>query len=115
MKGTKVTAIAAETDGLKVTFEGANAPEPQLFGKVLVAVGRSANGLRIDADQAGVTVTERGIIPVDKQMRTNVAHIFAIGDVVGEPMLAHKVSMTSCWIFVTTVVDFWRSRANSPT
>ena len=71
--------------------KGAKAPaEPQLYDLVLVAVGRSANGKEIGADKAGVAVTDRGFIPVDKQMRTNVAHIFAIGDIVGQPMLAHK-------------------------
>ena len=81
----------SDRTGIKVSFEGAKAPaEPQLYDLVLVAVGRSANGKQIDADKAGVAVTDRGFIPVDKQMRTNVAHIFAIGDIVGQPMLAHK-------------------------
>jgi dihydrolipoamide dehydrogenase len=76
-----------------VHFEGDNAPkEPQVYGRVLVAVGRSANGRRIAAERAGVEVNERGLIAVDKQMRTNVPHIFAIGDIVGQPMLAHKAS-----------------------
>ncbi len=90
MKGVGVTGVEAQADGLLVSFEGKDAPEPQLYDKVLVAVGRAANGNRIGADNAGVTVGERGIIPVDKQMRTNVPHIFAIGDIVGQPMLAHK-------------------------
>lgn len=88
---TKVTKVEAKKEGLLVTFEGKNAPaEPQLFDRILVAVGRRPNGDQIDADKAGVKVDERGFIPVDKQMRTNVSHIFAIGDVVGNPMLAHK-------------------------
>ncbi len=90
MTGTRVVAVAARADGLEVTFEGPGAPEPQTYGRVLVAVGRSPNGNRIAADQAGVAVDERGFIAVDKQMRTNVPHIFAIGDIVGQPMLAHK-------------------------
>ena len=91
-KGIGVSSVAAESAGLRVTFSGEGAPEPQLYDKVLVAVGRSANGNRIGAELAGVKVGERGIIPVDKQMRTNVQHIFAIGDIVGQPMLAHKAS-----------------------
>jgi dihydrolipoamide dehydrogenase len=87
---TKVTKVEAQKQGLKAHFEGDKAPEPTVFDRVLVAVGRSPNGARIDADKAGVHVTERGFIPVDRQMRTNVEHIFAIGDVVGQPMLAHK-------------------------
>lgn len=90
MKGVGVTSVEAKPEGLLVSFEGKNAPEPQLYDKVLVAVGRSANGNKIDAEAAGVNVNERGIINVDKQMRTNVKHIFAIGDIVGQPMLAHK-------------------------
>ena len=89
---TKVVAIKAEADGLKVSFEGANAPPEQLFDKVLVSVGRSPNGKKIKAELAGVNVTDRGFIDVDKQQRTNVANIFAIGDVVGQPMLAHKAT-----------------------
>jgi dihydrolipoamide dehydrogenase len=89
---TKVAKLEAQKDGIKVTFEGEKAPEPQLFDKVLVAVGRSPNGKRINADAAGVLVNERGFIPVDRQMRTNVPHIFAIGDIAGQPMLAHKAS-----------------------
>jgi dihydrolipoamide dehydrogenase len=90
--GVKVKAVEAEAAGLKVTFEGDSAPEPQLFDRVLVAVGRKPNGLLIGADAAGVHVDERGFIAVDKQMRTNVSHIFAIGDIVGQPMLAHKAT-----------------------
>ena len=88
----KVAKIEAQKSGLKATFEGDKAPEPQVFDRVLVAVGRSANGNMIGADNAGVNVTERGFIPVDRQMRTNVPHIFAIGDLVGQPMLAHKAT-----------------------
>jgi dihydrolipoamide dehydrogenase len=88
----KVAKIEATKDGLRATFEGEKAPEPQLYDRVLVAVGRSANGNKIGADKAGVSVTERGFIPVDRQMRTNVPHIFAIGDLVGQPMLAHKAT-----------------------
>ncbi len=88
----KVAKIEAEKKGLKATFEGDKAPQPQLYDRVLVAIGRSANGNKIGADQAGVNVTERGFIPVDMQMRTNVPHIFAIGDLVGQPMLAHKAT-----------------------
>jgi dihydrolipoamide dehydrogenase len=88
--GTKVTSITAQEDGLNVSFEGADAPASALFDAVLVAVGRRPNGKKIAADLAGVAVTEQGFIEVDKQQRTNVPHIFAIGDVVGNPMLAHK-------------------------
>ncbi len=87
---TKVTKIEAQKAGLKVTFEGEQAPEPQLYDRVLMAVGRRPNGREINAEAAGVTVNERGFIPVDKQQRTNVPHIFAVGDIVGDPMLAHK-------------------------
>jgi dihydrolipoamide dehydrogenase len=88
----KVAKIEAEKKGLKATFEGEKAPEPQLYDRVLVAIGRSPNGGKIGAEKAGVQVTERGFIPVDRQMRTNVPHIFAIGDIVGNPMLAHKAT-----------------------
>jgi dihydrolipoamide dehydrogenase len=88
----KVAKIEATKDGLKATFEGEKAPEPQLYDRVLVAVGRSPNGKNINAEAAGVSVTDRGFIPTDKHMRTNVAHIFAIGDIVGNPMLAHKAT-----------------------
>jgi dihydrolipoamide dehydrogenase len=91
MLKTKTVGAEATKDGILVRFEGEQAPkEPQLYDLVLEAVGRSPNGLRIGADKAGVKVTERGFIPVDIQMRTNVPHIFAIGDIVGQPMLAHK-------------------------
>ena len=89
---TRVAAIKAQKNGLKVTFEGDKAPEPALFDKVLVAVGRRPNGKRIGAENAGVNVDETGFVTVDNQMRTNVANIFAIGDVVGNPMLAHKAT-----------------------
>jgi dihydrolipoamide dehydrogenase len=88
---TKVVAMDAKKDGIHVTMEGAHATEkPAVFQQVLVAVGRKPNGALIAAEKAGVTVDERGFIGVDKQMRTNAPHIFAIGDVVGQPMLAHK-------------------------
>ncbi len=94
MLKTKTVAVEALKEGIKVSFEateaGGTAPAPQVYDLVLVAVGRSPNGKKIAADKAGVTVTERGFIEVDKQMRTNVPHIFAIGDLVGQPMLAHK-------------------------
>ena len=91
MLETKVTAVEAKDDGLYVTFEGKQAPaEPVRYDKVLVAVGRRPNGKLIDAEKAGVAVDERGFINVDKQMRTNVNNIYAIGDIVGQPMLAHK-------------------------
>jgi dihydrolipoamide dehydrogenase len=89
---TKVAAIKAQKNGLKVTFEGDKAPPPTLYNKVLVAVGRRPNGNKIGAEKAGVNIDEAGFITVDKQMRTNVANIFAIGDVVGNPMLAHKAT-----------------------
>jgi len=88
----KVTAIEAGKKGLQVTFEGDKAPAPQLYDRVLVAIGRTPNGGKINAEAAGVQVSERGFIAVDRQMRTNVPHIFAIGDLVGQPMLAHKAS-----------------------
>jgi dihydrolipoamide dehydrogenase len=90
--GTKVKGVEALKEGLRVTFEGAKAPDPQVYERVLVAVGRSPNGKLIGAEAAGVKVTDRGFIPADKQMRTNVPHIFAIGDIAGQPMLAHKAS-----------------------
>ena len=92
LTGTKVTGVAATDKGLTVSFEGKGAPAPQLYDRVLCAVGRVPNGRAIRADAAGVTVDERGYVPVDRQMRTNVPHIFAIGDVVGQPMLAHKAT-----------------------
>jgi dihydrolipoamide dehydrogenase len=88
--GTKVTKVEPQSEGLRVTFEGDNAPAPTVFARVLVAVGRIPNGKNIGADAAGVKVSDRGFIPVDKQMRTNVPHIFAIGDIASMPMLAHK-------------------------
>ena len=88
----KVAKIEATKEGLRATFEGEKAPQPQLYDRVLVAVGRAPNGRNINADKAGVQVSDRGFIPADKQMRTNVPHIFAIGDVVGNPMLAHKAT-----------------------
>jgi dihydrolipoamide dehydrogenase len=91
MLSTKVVAVEAKDDGLYVTFEGKQAPsEAVRYDKVLVAVGRTPNGKLLDAEKAGVAVDERGFINTDKQMRSNVNHIFAIGDVVGQPMLAHK-------------------------
>jgi dihydrolipoamide dehydrogenase len=91
MLKTKTVAVEAKDDGIWVTFEGEQAPsEPQRYDLVLQAAGRAPNGHKISADKAGVIVGERGFIPVDKQMRTNVPHIFAIGDIVGQPMLAHK-------------------------
>ncbi len=89
---TKVTDIKAQNDGLLVSFEGKKAPEPQLYDKVLVAVGRRPNGLKIGAENAGITVDDMGFINVDKQMKTNVPNIYAIGDIVGQPMLAHKAT-----------------------
>lgn len=90
--GTSVSRITADTNGLQVFFEGEHAPEPQYYDRVLVAVGRRSNGKLINAEAAGINVSERGFISVDNQMRTNVPHIFAIGDIVGDPMLAHKAS-----------------------
>jgi dihydrolipoamide dehydrogenase len=92
MTGTKVTGMEAQKKGIKVSFEGKHAPDkPQVYERVLVAVGRRPNGDAIDAAAAGIT-TERGFIPVDRQMRTNLEHVFAIGDIIGQPMLAHKAS-----------------------
>ncbi len=90
--GTRVAAVEAADDGLVATFEGGKAPDPQTFDRVLVAVGRRPNGDRIGGEAAGVAVDERGFIAVDKQQRTNVPHIFAIGDLTGQPMLAHKAT-----------------------
>ncbi len=90
---TKVVKVDAKKDGIYVTFEGKNASaKPVKYDRVLVAVGRIPNGKDIDADKAGVNVDDRGFIAVDKQLRTNVSHIFAIGDIVGQPMLAHKAT-----------------------
>ena len=91
MLETKVTAVEAKEDGIYVSMEGKSAPAaPERYDAVLVAIGRTPNGKLIDADKAGVKIDERGFINVDKQMRTNVPHIFAVGDIVGQPMLAHK-------------------------
>jgi dihydrolipoamide dehydrogenase len=91
MLKTKTVGAKARKEGIEVSFEGEKSPkEPQVYDLVLVAVGRSPNGRKIGAERAGVAVTDRGFINVDRQMRTNVPHIFAIGDVVGQPMLAHK-------------------------
>ncbi len=89
---TKVTQVTAENKGLVAHFSGEAAPKSDCFDRVLVAIGRSPNGNKISADKAGIYVDERGFIPVDDQQRTNVPHIFAIGDLVGQPMLAHKAS-----------------------
>jgi dihydrolipoamide dehydrogenase len=89
---TRVTQVEALPEGLRVSFEGDKAPPPALYDKVLVAVGRTPNGSRLNCAAAGVVVNERGYIPVDRQQRTNVPHIFAIGDIVGQPMLAHKAT-----------------------
>jgi len=90
--GVKVAKLEAAKEGIKATFEGKDAPSPQTYGRVLVAVGRRPNGKLLDAEKAGVSVDERGFIPVDRQMRTSAPDIFAIGDVIGNPMLAHKAS-----------------------
>ena len=92
MLKTRAARIEATADGLRVGFEGPGAPEPQVYGKVLVAVGRRPNGRSIGAEAAGIAVDDRGFIAVDRQMRTNVPHIHAIGDIVGQPMLAHKAT-----------------------
>ncbi len=92
MLKTKVTGMRATVPGIEVTFEGDNAPSVGVYDRVLVAIGRRANGDKLDAEKAGVRVDGRGIIEVDKQMRTNVPHIFAIGDLAGGPMLAHKAT-----------------------
>jgi dihydrolipoamide dehydrogenase len=92
MTSTRVTGMRSTTPGIEVLFEGKNAPEVGVYDRVLVAVGRRANGDKLDAGKAGVSVNERGVIEVDKQMRTNVPHIFAIGDLVPGPMLAHKAT-----------------------
>jgi dihydrolipoamide dehydrogenase len=93
MLSTKVSSIEAKADGIHVAFEGKNAPGAvEVYDRVLVSIGRRPNGKNIGAENAGVAVDERGFIAVDKQMRTNVPHIFAIGDIVGQPMLAHKAT-----------------------
>ncbi len=88
----RTAAVEAQKQGIRVSFEGESAPEPMRFDRVLVAVGRTPNGGRIGAERAGVTVGERGFIAVDREMRSNQPHIFAIGDLVGQPMLAHKAT-----------------------
>jgi dihydrolipoamide dehydrogenase len=90
--GTKVEQLAAEKDGIRVTFSDKDGQRDDLFGRVLVAIGRRPNGTKLDAEKAGVTVNPRGFIDSDNQMRTNVRHIYSIGDVRGQPMLAHKGS-----------------------
>ncbi len=90
--GSKVSAIEPAADGLRVSFEGGKAPATDTFDRVLLAVGRSPNGATMAVENAGVNVDERGFIPVDKQQRTNIDNIFAIGDIVGQPMLAHKAT-----------------------
>jgi dihydrolipoamide dehydrogenase len=91
MLKTRASKAEAKPDGIHVSFEGENAPSsPEVYDLVLVAVGRTPNGKKIDADKAGVAVTDRGFIPADNQQRTSVNHIFAIGDIIGQPMLAHK-------------------------
>ncbi len=92
MTGTKVTGMRATVPGIEVSFEGGDAPKIGVYDRVLVAVGRRSNGDKLSAEKAGVLIGERGVIKVDKQMRTNVPHIFAIGDVVPGPMLAHKAT-----------------------
>jgi len=92
MLGTKVVSVEPKSDGIHVAFEGENAIEPQVYDRVLVAIGRRPNANNIGAENAGLLVDEFGFISVNKQMRTNVANIFAVGDVVGHPMLAHKAS-----------------------
>jgi dihydrolipoamide dehydrogenase len=89
---TSVTSVEARDDGLHVTFEGAKVPDNTVYDRILVSTGRTPNGKLINAGAAGIDVTERGFIPVDTQMRTNVPHVFAIGDIVGQPMLAHKAT-----------------------
>src|SRR5690606_29810675 len=89
---TKVVEAKAQKNGISCSFEGESIPSGKLFDRVLVAVGRVPNGKRIGADKAGVDVSARGSLVVDAQMRTNVRHIFAIGDVIGQPMLAHKAT-----------------------
>jgi dihydrolipoamide dehydrogenase len=92
MLNTKVTSIEPKADGIHVGFESEGKSESQIYDRVLIAIGRRPNGKAIKAEVAGVTVTDQGFIPVNKQMRTNVSHIFAIGDIVGQPMLAHKAT-----------------------
>jgi len=89
---TKVSEIKAQKEGLSATFEGKESPGTQIYDRILIAVGRRPNGHAIEAEKAGIKVTKQGFIPVDDQLRTNVPHIFGIGDIVGEPMLAHKAT-----------------------
>ena len=91
MTGTKVTRIVPVAEGLQVSFEGRTSAT-ETYDQVLMAVGRTPNGKRLSAERAGIVVDQRGFIPVDKQMRTNLPHIFAVGDIVGQPMLAHKAN-----------------------
>ena len=92
MLDTKVIGMLATVSGIEVAFEGKNVPNGEVYDKVLISIGRRANGDQLDCDKAGVNVEQRGIIPVNKQMQTNVPHIFAIGDLAGGPMLAHKAT-----------------------
>jgi len=92
MLNTKVTSIEPKADGIHVSFESEGKSESQMYDRVLIAIGRRPNGKAIKAELAGINVTDQGFIPVNKQMRTNVSHIFAIGDIVGQPMLAHKAT-----------------------
>jgi dihydrolipoamide dehydrogenase len=92
LTGTRVAKLEALDEGIRVTFDGAKAPAPQLYDRVLVAVGRRPNGRLIGAEAAGLHVDERGFVPADRQLRTNVRHIYAIGDIAGNPMLAHKAT-----------------------
>ncbi len=92
MLGTKVGEVKATEKGLEVSFEGEDAPEPQVYDRILVAVGRRANGDLLELGPSGVEVDERGVIAVDSQQRTNVPHIYAIGDITGNPMLAHRAT-----------------------
>ncbi|MCB1561799.1 MAG: dihydrolipoyl dehydrogenase, partial [Xanthomonadales bacterium] len=89
---TKVVEAKAQKNGIRIGFEGDSEPESKIYDRVLVSVGRAPNGGKISAEKAGVSVTDRGFIPVDRQMRSNVPHVFAIGDLVGSPMLAHKAT-----------------------
>ncbi len=92
MLGTKVSEVKATEKGLEVSFEGDDAPDPQVYDRVLVAAGRRANGDLLELGPSGVEADERGVIAVDEQQRTNVPHIFAIGDITGNPMLAHRAT-----------------------
>jgi dihydrolipoamide dehydrogenase len=92
MLNTKVNTIEPKADGIHVNFEFEGKLDSQVYDRVLIAIGRRPNGKAIKAELAGVNVTDQGFIPVNKQMRTNVSHIFAIGDIVGQPMLAHKAT-----------------------